>query len=50
MHITPKTPEVRVPRLDGLIAMDARTTAEATGLFASAAARPAVHPTAGEYD
>ncbi|MER6631025.1 PASTA domain-containing protein [Streptomyces sp. NPDC000987] len=38
--MTPVTPEVRVPRLVGLMAMDARQTAAACGLLLHAADRP----------
>ncbi|MFJ4818800.1 PASTA domain-containing protein [Streptomyces sp. NPDC088801] len=40
MHITRKTPEVRVPRLVGLMAVDARETARARGLLLNAPDRP----------
>ncbi|MFI1725989.1 PASTA domain-containing protein [Streptomyces sp. NPDC020489] len=36
MRTTPATPEVRVPRLVGLMAVDARETARARGLLLSA--------------
>lgn len=36
----PETPEVRVPRLVGLMAVDARESARARGLFVSAPDRP----------
>ncbi|MFH7337758.1 PASTA domain-containing protein [Streptomyces hygroscopicus] len=40
MHATPKTPEVRVPRLVGLMAVDARESARARGLLLAAPDRP----------
>ncbi|MET7292355.1 PASTA domain-containing protein [Streptomyces griseoloalbus] len=40
MRVTPETPEVRVPRLVGLMAVDARESARARGLFVSAPDRP----------
>ncbi|BAC72545.1 hypothetical protein SAVERM_4833 [Streptomyces avermitilis MA-4680 = NBRC 14893] len=40
VHIPPKTPEVRVPRLVGLMAVDARETAEAGGVLLAAPDRP----------
>ncbi|MGW1592367.1 PASTA domain-containing protein [Streptomyces sp. NPDC002343] len=40
MPIPPKTPEVRVPRLVGLMAVDARETARARGLSLDAPDRP----------
>ncbi|MGW5127716.1 PASTA domain-containing protein [Streptomyces sp. NPDC004069] len=40
MYRTPETPEVRVPRLVGLMAVDARETARAQGLFLNAPDRP----------
>ncbi|MEU9352253.1 PASTA domain-containing protein [Streptomyces griseoloalbus] len=43
MRVTPKgpeTPEVRVPRLVGLMAVDARESARARGLFVNAPDRP----------
>ncbi|MDN5380606.1 PASTA domain-containing protein [Streptomyces sp. LB8] len=40
MRTTPKTPEVRVPRLVGLMAVDAREAARARGLFLNAPDRP----------
>ncbi|WP_371669784.1 PASTA domain-containing protein [Streptomyces sp. NBC_00289] len=49
MHIPPKTPEVRVPRLVGLMAMDARRTADARGVFLAAPDRPDFHRTAVDY-
>ncbi|MER5994263.1 PASTA domain-containing protein [Streptomyces viridosporus] len=38
--MTPRTPEVRVPRLVGLMAVDAREAARARGLFLVAPDRP----------
>ncbi|MEU1270182.1 PASTA domain-containing protein [Streptomyces sp. NPDC005799] len=49
MHIPPKTPEVRVPRLVGLMAMDAREAAKSRGLFINAPDRPDFHLTVVEY-
>ncbi|MCX4882857.1 MULTISPECIES: PASTA domain-containing protein [unclassified Streptomyces] len=40
---------MRVPRLVGLMAMDARKTAESTGLFINAPDRPDFHQTVVEY-
>ncbi|MEU6403666.1 PASTA domain-containing protein [Streptomyces sp. NPDC046985] len=40
MYPIPKTPEVRVPRLVGLMAMDARASARARGLLLDAPDRP----------
>ncbi|MEV6666986.1 PASTA domain-containing protein [Streptomyces nigra] len=40
MHTTPTTPEVRVPRLVGLMAMDAREAAKSRGLSLIAPDRP----------
>ncbi|MFC7012783.1 PASTA domain-containing protein [Streptomyces viridiviolaceus] len=40
MRRTPKTPEVRVPRLIGLMATDAREAAEAYGVLLAAPDRP----------
>uniref|UniRef100_UPI0019691C44 PASTA domain-containing protein n=1 Tax=Streptomyces scabiei TaxID=1930 RepID=UPI0019691C44 len=40
MRITPKSFEVRVPRFVGLMAVDARETAEADGLTLVAPDRP----------
>ncbi|MFF4863145.1 PASTA domain-containing protein [Streptomyces sp. NPDC001231] len=47
--MTPKTPEVRVPRLVGLMAVDARETARARGLFLNAPDRPDFHLTVVDY-
>ena len=49
VHITPKTPEVRVPRLVGLMAMDARETAQARGLFINAPDRKDFHLAVVDY-
>lgn len=40
VRITPETPEVRVPRLVGLMAVDARESAAARGVLLSAPDRP----------
>jgi beta-lactam-binding protein with PASTA domain len=40
VHIPPRTPEVRVPRFVGLMAVDARAAARARGLFLNAPDRP----------
>lgn len=40
MRLTPKKPEVRVPRLVGLMAVDARAAAQAQGLALDAPDRP----------
>ncbi|MET8951284.1 PASTA domain-containing protein [Streptomyces sp. NPDC004533] len=49
MPITPKTPEVRVPRLIGLMAMDARETAARQGVALAAPDRPDFHRTVVDY-
>ncbi|WP_367321438.1 PASTA domain-containing protein [Streptomyces sp. HUAS ZL42] len=49
MRITPKTPEVRVPKLVGLMAMDARVAAEARGVLLAAPDRPDFHRTVVDY-
>ncbi|MDT0469189.1 PASTA domain-containing protein [Streptomyces gibsoniae] len=49
MPITPKTPEVRVPRLVGLMAMDARETAARQGVALAAPDRPDFHRTVIDY-
>jgi beta-lactam-binding protein with PASTA domain len=49
VRITRKTPEVRVPRLVGLMAVDARETAQAQGLFLNAPDRPDFHRTVVDY-
>ncbi|MFD3823752.1 PASTA domain-containing protein [Streptomyces sp. NPDC058625] len=45
----PRTPEVRVPRLVGLMAVDARESARARGLSLEAPDRPDFHLTVVEY-
>jgi PASTA domain len=47
--ITPKTPEVRVPRLVGLMAMDAREAAAKQGVMLAAPDRPDFHRTVLDY-
>lgn len=49
MYISRKTPEVRVPRLVGLMAVDARETAQARGLSLHAPDRPDFHLTVVDY-
>jgi hypothetical protein len=49
VRITPKTPEVRVPKLVGLMAMDAREAAEAHGVLLTAPDRPDFHLTVVDY-
>lgn len=52
MRMTPKgfgTPEVRVPRLVGLMAVDARESARAQGLSVNAPDRPEFHLTVVDY-
>ncbi|WP_190189478.1 PASTA domain-containing protein [Streptomyces minutiscleroticus] len=49
MRITPKTPEVRVPKLVGLMAADAREAAEAGGVQLSAPDRPDFHGTVVDH-
>ncbi|MFG2128411.1 PASTA domain-containing protein [Streptomyces sp. NPDC048751] len=49
MHTTPKTPEVRVPRLVGLMAVDARETALAHGVRLAAPDRPDFPRTVVDY-
>lgn len=49
MRIPPKTSEVRVPRLVGLMAVDARETARARGLFLNAPDRPDFARTVVDY-
>ncbi|MEU0216776.1 PASTA domain-containing protein [Streptomyces sp. NPDC006265] len=44
-----KTPEVRVPRLVGLMAVDARETARARGLLLTAPDRPELPPAVVDY-
>jgi beta-lactam-binding protein with PASTA domain len=49
VRITPKTPEVRVPKLVGLMAMDAREAAKSQGLSLNAPDRPDFHLTVVDY-
>ena len=49
MRITQKTPEVRVPRLVGLMAIDARERAQAQGLFINSPDRPDFHLAVVDY-
>ena len=49
MHISRKTPEVRVPRLVGLMAVDARETVRAQGLLLTAPDRPGPAPPVVDY-
>ncbi|MFJ3825145.1 PASTA domain-containing protein [Streptomyces nodosus] len=49
MPITPKTPEVRVPRLVGLMAMDAREAAARQGVQLAAPDRPDFHRVVVDY-
>lgn len=49
MRITPKTPEVLVPKLVGLMAMDAREAAMAHGVLLAAPDRPEFHRTVVDY-
>ncbi|WP_240797565.1 PASTA domain-containing protein [Streptomyces sp. F001] len=49
MRITPKTPEVRVPKFVGLMAVDARETAETHGVLLAAPDRPDFHLTVVDY-
>jgi hypothetical protein len=49
VRITPNKPEVRVPRLIGLMAVDARETAEARGVLLAAPDRPEFHLTVVDY-
>ncbi|MFJ4471951.1 PASTA domain-containing protein [Streptomyces sp. NPDC089424] len=49
MRITPKTPEVRVPRFVGLMAMDAREAAKAQGVLLATPDRPDFHLTVVDY-
>ena len=49
MLIRPKTPEVRVPKLVGLMAMDAREAATAQGVLLAAPDRPDFHRTVVDY-
>src|SRR5690606_20768073 len=43
VRVTPGTPEVRVPHLVGLMAVDARESVRARGLFLHAPDRPELH-------
>ncbi|MGW1162710.1 PASTA domain-containing protein [Streptomyces sp. NPDC002513] len=49
MPITPKTPNVRVPRLVGLMAMDACEAAAKLGVALAAPDRPDFHRTVVDY-
>jgi beta-lactam-binding protein with PASTA domain len=49
VHISRKTPEVRVPRLVGLMAVDARETARGRGLLLNAPDRPDFHLAVVDY-
>ncbi|MGN9819092.1 PASTA domain-containing protein [Streptomyces tauricus] len=49
VRIPRKTPEVRVPRLVGLMAVDARETAEARGVLLAAPDRPDFDLTVVDY-
>ncbi|GAB2721522.1 PASTA domain-containing protein [Streptomyces bullii] len=49
MHMSRKTPEVRVPRLVGLMAVDAREAARTRGLSLSAPDRPDFHHAVVDY-
>ncbi|WP_399498785.1 PASTA domain-containing protein [Streptomyces sp. P17] len=49
VHKPPKTPEVRVPRLVGLMAVDARRSAEARGVLLASPDRPDVHLAVVDY-
>jgi len=49
VRIPRKTPEVRVPRLVGLMAVDARETAEARGVLLTAPDRPDFDLTVVDY-
>nr|WP_206326369.1 PASTA domain-containing protein [Streptomyces sp. N502] len=49
VRITRKTPEVRVPKLVGLMAVDAREAAEAQGVLLTAPDRPDFHRTVVDY-
>ncbi|WP_258053297.1 PASTA domain-containing protein [Streptomyces sp. Ru72] len=49
MPIPPETPEVRVPRLIGLMAMDAREAAKQQGVLLAAPDRPDFHDTVVDY-
>ncbi|MEV8549761.1 PASTA domain-containing protein [Streptomyces glaucescens] len=49
MPIPPNTPEVRVPRLVGLMAVDARETARAHGVLLAAPDRPDFSRTVADH-
>ncbi|MEV5988619.1 PASTA domain-containing protein [Streptomyces sp. NPDC052051] len=49
MRIPPKTPEVRVPRLVGLMAVDAREAAARQGVLLAAPDRPDFHRTVVDH-
>ncbi|MBD0423837.1 PASTA domain-containing protein [Streptomyces sp. NPDC052309] len=49
MRLTPKTPDVRVPRLVGLMAVDAREAARSRGLSLTAPDRPDFHLAVVDY-
>ncbi|GGY04430.1 hypothetical protein GCM10010384_05880 [Streptomyces djakartensis] len=49
MHMSRKTPEVRVPHLVGLMAVDAREAARTRGLSLSAPDRPDFHLAVVDY-
>ncbi len=49
VRMTPRTPEVRVPRLVGLMAVDARESARARGLVLVAPDRPDFHLTVVDH-
>ncbi|MEU8488205.1 MULTISPECIES: PASTA domain-containing protein [unclassified Streptomyces] len=49
MRITPKTPEVRVPKFVGLMAVDAREAAAARGVQLTAPDRPDFRLTVVDY-
>ncbi|MFF9211468.1 MULTISPECIES: PASTA domain-containing protein [unclassified Streptomyces] len=49
MPITPRTPEVRVPRFVGLMAIDARERAAAHGVLLTAPDRPDFRRTVVDY-
>ncbi|MEU0053036.1 PASTA domain-containing protein [Streptomyces sp. NPDC006184] len=49
MRIPPETSDVRVPRLVGLMAVDAREAARAHGLFLTAPDRPDFHRAVVDY-
>ncbi|MCN9241293.1 PASTA domain-containing protein [Streptomyces sp. RY43-2] len=49
MRIPPKTPEVRVPRLVGLMAVDAREAAARQGVLPAAPDRPDFHRTVVDH-